>query len=51
MTASTPQPPASDPSASLADLRVQIDSLDQQLLDLLNRRAHVAELVGEVKTS
>ncbi len=49
MTASTPHPPASDPSASLADLRVQIDSLDRQLLDLLNRRAHVAEQVGEVK--
>lgn len=39
----------SDPSASLADLRVQIDSLDQQLLKLLNERAHVAEQVGEVK--
>jgi chorismate mutase/prephenate dehydratase len=49
MTASTPQPPASDPSSSLADLRVQIDSLDRQLLELLNRRAHVAEQVGEVK--
>ena len=34
---------------SLADLRVQIDALDQQLLDLLNQRAHVAEQVGEVK--
>jgi chorismate mutase-like protein len=28
---------------------VQIDSLDQRLLSLLNERAHVAELVGEVK--
>ena len=46
-----PKPPSasSDPSASLADLRVQIDSLDQQLLTLLNQRAHVAEQVGEVK--
>jgi chorismate mutase / prephenate dehydratase len=33
----------------LADLRVQIDSIDQQLLSLLNRRALVAEQVGEVK--
>jgi len=49
MTSPTPKPPASDPSTSLADLRVQIDSLDQQLLELLNRRAHVAELVGEIK--
>ena len=45
--------PLSDPSApnseSLAGLRVQIDSLDQQLLGLLNQRAHVAEQVGEIK--
>ncbi len=39
------------PSASpdLASLRVQIDQLDQQLLDLLNQRARVAEQVGELK--
>ena len=50
MTAPAPTPPSSpDHSESLADLRVQIDSLDQQLLRLLNERAHVAELVGEVK--
>ena len=34
---------------SLADLRVQIDALDAQLLSLLNQRAHVAEQVGEIK--
>jgi len=34
---------------TLGELRVQIDSLDQQLLSLLNQRAHVAEQVGEVK--
>lgn len=46
----TPSSPAApDNSASLADLRVQIDALDQRLLDLLNQRAHVAERVGEVK--
>lgn len=33
----------------LADLRVQIDAIDQELLTLLNRRARVAEQVGEVK--
>jgi chorismate mutase/prephenate dehydratase len=55
MTASAPPspvPPASDlpeHSASLADLRVQIDSLDQRLIDLLNQRARVAEEVGELK--
>ena len=36
-------------SPELADLRVQIDSLDQQLLKLINERAHIAERVGELK--
>jgi len=36
-------------TANLADLRVQIDALDRELLTLLNRRALVAEQVGEVK--
>ncbi len=40
------QPTQSD---ALAALRVQIDSLDQQLLSLLNQRALVAEQVGEIK--
>jgi len=39
----------STPLPELGTLRQQIDALDQQLLDLLNRRAHVAEQVGEVK--
>jgi chorismate mutase/prephenate dehydratase len=34
---------------TLAELRVQIDSIDRQLLTLLNQRAKVAEQVGEVK--
>ena len=37
------------PLPSLAELRVQIDAIDQQLLRLLNDRALVAEKVGEVK--
>ena len=42
--------PQVNPSGSnLADLRVQIDLLDAELLRLLNQRAHVAEQVGEVK--
>lgn len=40
------QPTQSD---ALAGLRVKIDSLDQQLLSLLNQRALVAEQVGEIK--
>jgi chorismate mutase / prephenate dehydratase len=34
---------------TLAELRTQIDSIDRELLALLNRRAKVAEQVGEVK--
>jgi chorismate mutase / prephenate dehydratase len=36
-------------SEGLGALRVQIDSIDQQLLALLNQRAHVAEQVGVIK--
>ena len=36
-------------NVSLAELRVQIDALDLELLALLNRRAKVAEQVGEIK--
>jgi chorismate mutase/prephenate dehydratase len=39
--------PASTPD--LSSLRVQIDAIDREMLSLLNRRAHVAEQVGEVK--
>lgn len=34
---------------TLADLRVEIDAVDQQLLDLLNARAELAHAVGEIK--
>jgi chorismate mutase/prephenate dehydratase len=36
-------------SEALGALRVQIDALDRQLLELLNERARVAEQVGELK--
>jgi chorismate mutase / prephenate dehydratase len=36
-------------SSSLADLRLSIDAVDSELLGLLNRRAMLAEAVGEVK--
>jgi chorismate mutase / prephenate dehydratase len=36
-------------SEALGVLRLQIDSIDQQLLSLLNQRAKVAEQVGEIK--
>ncbi|MDC8786945.1 prephenate dehydratase [Roseateles koreensis] len=47
--ADTPAGAGSAPAPDLLALRDQIDALDQQLLDVLNRRAKVAELVGEVK--
>lgn len=49
MTDSNPQGKAPMQSEALGALRVQIDSIDQQLLSLLNRRAQVAEQVGEIK--
>lgn len=39
----------SDKKVTLEDLRVQIDSLDQQIHALLNQRAQVAQKVAEVK--
>ena len=36
-------------SPDLADLRQKIDSIDQQLLSLVNQRARIAEQVGEIK--
>ena len=36
-------------SGDLLSLRLQIDALDQQLLQILNSRARLAEKVGEVK--
>ncbi len=42
---------STEPQASpeLLQLRNQIDSLDRQLLELVNQRARVAEQVGEIK--
>src|SRR3954463_14903226 len=37
------------PNPELLALRVQIDALDRELLDALNRRARLAQTVGEVK--
>ncbi len=46
----TPKPPNGPvQSEALGALRIQIDTIDQQLLNLLNQRAKVAEKVGEIK--
>ena len=37
------------PNPDLLALRVQIDALDRELLAALNRRAQLAQTVGEVK--
>src|SRR5258705_11244562 len=42
-------PSSSDPSPALEPLRVRIDSLDEQILSLLNQRAQVVVEVGKVK--
>jgi chorismate mutase / prephenate dehydratase len=49
MTDSTSKPDGPIQSEALGALRVQIDTIDQQLLGLLNQRARVAEQVGEIK--
>lgn len=41
--------PATAPSSDLLALRSQIDALDRELLALLNRRARLAQEVGELK--
>ena len=41
--------PTHAPSADLSPLRAQIDSIDRDLLALLNRRASLAQQVGEIK--
>jgi len=43
------QPDGRPVDEQLADLRVRIDVVDQQLLSLLNERAKLAQAVGEVK--
>ncbi|WP_290868794.1 prephenate dehydratase [Aquabacterium sp.] len=43
------QPDGRPVDEQLADLRVRIDVVDQQLLTLLNTRAKLAQAVGEVK--
>jgi len=40
---------AEKPTRSLADIRKEIDSIDEQLIDLLNRRADCAVQVGRIK--
>ncbi len=41
--------PADEPDAALLALRKQIDAVDSELLALLNRRAKLAQEVGELK--
>jgi chorismate mutase/prephenate dehydratase len=45
----SPPPGTEAPSAELHALRTQIDALDRELLALLNRRAGLAQQVGEIK--
>jgi chorismate mutase/prephenate dehydratase len=42
-------PPADKAVSNLKGLRMQIDKLDLQILELLNKRASIAALIGKVK--
>src|SRR6266550_7791017 len=42
-------PSSSDPSPAMEPLRVRIDSLDEQIVSLLNQRAQIVVEVGKVK--
>jgi chorismate mutase/prephenate dehydratase len=48
-TSKSPTEKPTNGENGLAPLRIQIDSLDRQILELLNERARVAEKVGEIK--
>ncbi len=47
--AGAPQAPTPEIAEELADLRSQIDSIDGEILDRLNRRAGCVQRVGELK--
>lgn len=42
-------PTGPGPSPTLADLRVQIDRIDRELVDLLNHRSEIAVQIGRIK--
>jgi len=44
-----PEPARSLMSRSLEEIRVEIDAIDTQLLELLNQRADLVHEVGEIK--
>ena len=48
-TSSSPPPPPDKATAHLSGLRGQIDKLDVQLIELLNKRAAIASQIGKVK--
>ncbi len=48
-TSKSPTEKPTNGENGLTSLRIQIDSLDRQILELLNERARVAEKVGEIK--
>jgi chorismate mutase/prephenate dehydratase len=43
------QPSAAEPDTQLKVLRAQIDKLDLQILELLNKRASIATQIGKLK--
>ena len=45
----TPDHDAASPAPTLPELRDRIDALDRELIAMLNRRARLAQEVGEIK--
>jgi chorismate mutase len=48
-TQSTPDNPGGNPPAAISKLRLAIDEIDAQIMDLINRRLQLAKQVGGLK--
>ena len=49
MPESTPDNPGGNPHADISKLRLAIDEIDEQIMDLINRRLMLAEQIGGLK--
>ena len=49
MPESSSDKPGGDPNADISALRQAIDEIDEQIMDLINRRLLLAEQIGAIK--
>lgn len=49
MPESTPDKPGGNANADISALRLAIDEIDEQIMDLINRRLLLAEQIGGIK--